>query len=240
MSDHSRQFPLPLRFDHSASFNNFFVGANALAVAAVRQLLTGQGWVYLHGARSAGVSHLLQAATSEAQALGQEALYLDLAEMPAQARAITELAIADLFDGLEHFNLLCLDNIDAVTGDATWQEALFYLLVKLQSSPRARLLLGAHIPASGLQDVLADLRSRLESATSFALASPDDEGKTEIVRLRAGQLGCEISAEVARFIVQRYSRELTDLVAAVEKLDREALSESRKLTLPFVKRVLGL
>ncbi|MGB5325815.1 MAG: DnaA regulatory inactivator Hda [Pseudomonadales bacterium] len=245
MAPRFSQFPLPLRFDESATFQSFYAGKNAQVISSLQQLaqspqVVQNSWFYLHGAVASGVSHLLQASCHAAQSGGAQAIYLDMAEMPAQAVAAGELLASDLLEGMEAFDLLCLDNIEALVDDRNWQEALFYLLVKLQSLPGKRLLLGAHRPAASLQSLLPDLRSRLESAVSFALAVANDEDREAIIVLRARQLGCELGEDVARFIVQRYSRELPDLVAAIIKLDRQALSHARKLTLPFVKQVLAL
>ncbi|MBT8138613.1 MAG: hypothetical protein KJP25_02505 [Gammaproteobacteria bacterium] len=241
-----RQFPLPLKFDQSATFDNFFLRGNELTLAALRAQQVSDGWLYIHGHIASGVSHLLQACCNSATSKHVQNLYLDLAEMPGVTSADSTgtagapVIAADLFEGLENYDLLCLDNVDALANNKTWQEALFYLLVKIQQRANTLLVLGAHQPASALQSILPDLRSRLESATSFALCEPDDEAKAEIIMLRANQLGCEMPDTVARFIVQRYSRKLPDLITATIELDRQSISHTRKLTLPFVKQVLSI
>ncbi len=112
--------------------------------------------------------------------------------------------------------------------------------IKLQGLQVSRIVFGAQESASFIDIGLADLRSRLAGAEVFKLTPHSDEDKACIVQHHAKLRGCEINDELASFIVQRYSRDLPSLVGAVDLLDQNAMSESRKLTIPFAKKVLLL
>jgi DnaA family protein len=45
---------------------------------------------------------------------------------------------------------------------------------------------------------------------------------------------------VAAYIIQRLSRDMNELFWQLNRLDHASLAEQRKLTIPFVKKVLGL
>jgi DnaA family protein len=242
MQEAPRQFPLPLRFDRSATFTNYWVGANEHIVAQLNSLITQAQtrWIYLAGAPASGVSHLLQATMAQASELGQSAIYISLSEMFSLADERPEITALDLMESIENYELICIDNIDALTARGDWQEALFYLLIKLQGLHVSRIVFGAQESASFIDIALADLRSRLAGAESFQLKPHSDEDKALIVQHHAQLRGCEINDELASFIVQRYSRDLPSLVAAVDLLDQNSMSESRKLTIPFAKKVLLL
>ena len=132
------------------------------------------GWIYLAGPESSGISHLLQACTSAASDAGFNALYLNLAELVQASQSADEGEGSELtayLEGLDAFDLLCLDDIDVISDLPQWQEALFYLLEKLKSRWQSRLLIGAHSAAANLSLALADLQSRLQWATGFQLTA---------------------------------------------------------------------
>jgi DnaA family protein len=52
--------------------------------------------------------------------------------------------------------------------------------------------------------------------------------------------GLYLSNEVAVFLLNRLPRDSRGLMTALEKLDGASLQEQRRLTLPFVKDILGL
>lgn len=67
-----------------------------------------------------------------------------------------------------------------------------------------------------------------------------DEQKREILRRTAYDKGLELTDEVANFLLKRLDRDLSVLKEKLERLDQASLQAQRKLTLPFVKDVLGL
>ncbi|VEI48745.1 DNA replication initiation factor [Actinobacillus equuli] len=50
----------------------------------------------------------------------------------------------------------------------------------------------------------------------------------------------ELSDEVANFLLKRLDRDLQTLSTELDRLDRASLQAQRKLTVPFVKEILGL
>ncbi|WP_455365563.1 HdaA/DnaA family protein [Kaarinaea lacus] len=47
--------------------------------------------------------------------------------------------------------------------------------------------------------------------------------------------GLELSDDVGQFLLRRYSRDLVELFALLERLDHASLSEQRRLTIPFLR-----
>jgi regulatory inactivation of DnaA Hda protein len=56
---------------------------------------------------------------------------------------------------------------------------------------------------------------------------------------RAAARGMEMPADVATYILSRASRDTAELFTLLNRLDDASLQEQRKLTIPFVKSVLG-
>ena len=46
--------------------------------------------------------------------------------------------------------------------------------------------------------------------------------------------------DVARFLLNRSSRDMKTLIATLDRLDQASISAQRRLTIPFVKETLSL
>ena len=261
-SEINQQFPLALKLDSRATFSSFWsafwsaadselisalqsLAAPAVAPVAIDEAIhkdqPAAGWVYITGGQGSGVSHLLQACVTQATEHQLSAMYLSLNEliMASNAEDVNAAAtMAGYFDGLESFDLLCIDDIECLVDQPFWQEQLFYLIEKLKNRSDARLVLGSHSLAAELEIDLADLKSRLKWATGFQLSVLSDEQKTQVLQFKAERLGLVMSAEVASFLMNRCSRNMADLSELLARLDQQALSSGRRLTIPWLKTVL--
>ncbi|WP_300657341.1 DnaA regulatory inactivator Hda [Pseudomonas sp.] len=229
------QLPLGVRLRDDATFANYYPGANAAALGYVERLCEAEaGWaeslIYLWGGAGVGRTHLLQAACLRFEQLGEPAVYLPLAELVEHG--------PNMLDNLEQFELVCLDDLDAVAGRSDWEEALFHLFNRLRDSGR-RLLLSASSSPRELPVKLADLQSRLTLALVFQLQSLSDEDKLRALQLRASRRGLHLSDEVGRFILTRGERSMSALFELLERLDQASLQAQRRLTIPFLKEILG-
>ena len=227
----ARQLALNMQLRDDATLGSF-LSAPALEplLAALRAQVTpaGEPLVFIHGPGGSGKSHLLQAAC---HLLPAASCYLPLKELLA-------MPAAELLQGLEDQQLVCLDDIDAVAGDEGWELALFHLCNRARAAG-CRLLFSAGASPRQVQVALPDLRSRLGWGPVFLLPSPDDERKQAILRYRARCRGLDMPAEVSRYLVSRAPRGLAELMALLENLDTLSLAEQRALTVPFVKQSLG-
>lgn len=232
-----QQLSLGISHIDDATFDNFYLAAtspNAIAVAAVRQQFSplGENFIYLWGGSGSGLTHLLQAACHQAQEQGHRIQYLPLG-------TLLGFEPQHLLEGLDSQDLVCLDDLQLVTGKADWELAIFHLFNRLRDSGK-QLLLAANLGPHQLAIELPDLRSRLNSGISFGLQQLNDQEKCAALQERALRRGLELTLEVARFILTRASRDMNKLFYSLSKLDDASLAEQRKLTIPFVKQVLGL
>ncbi len=222
----SPQLPLRIGLRDSATFSNFYPGANASACHTLQQ--GGEPFIYLWGATGTGKSHLLQAACHAVSAEGGQAIYLPLDE-PGVA--------AEMLDGLEGMALVCLDGVQVVAGDPKWETALFHLYNRLRDSGHRMLAAGTAAP-SALGLTLPDLLSRLGWGPVFQLQPLDDESKAAALRQRAVNRGMQMPKEVASYLLQRAPRDMHALFAMLERLDEGSLAAQRKLTIPFVRQLI--
>ena len=227
------QLALPVRLPDEASFDSFHVHPGvAPAVAQVQEGLAHPPFgICLHGPAQSGRTHLLQATAHAAAALDWAVVYLPLADLRAQPAE-------ELLEGLGESGLVCLDDVDAVAGDAAWERALFGLYNRVHGAG-ASLLLAAVRPPVALGIELPDLRSRLQALLVLGLAPPDDDDRSQALVLQARARGMTLEPDVARYILARAPRGMSELVAALDRLDRSSLAAGRRLSIPFVREALG-
>lgn len=231
---HTRYQQLPLVFEPRDifSFDTLVAGANELAIGIVKQcvLAEGEQQIYIWAPASGGKSHLLQAACRLAAEQKRTLCYLPAAEIIDQP--------VNIFEQLEQLDLVCIDDIDLMAGSDKWELALFNLINRMRETGRP-LLLGASVSPEALQVELPDLRSRLAWGPVFQLLALSDEEKYQALRIRANQRGLELPQNVFDYMVNNYPRDLFGMFDRLEKLDVASMAMQRRLTVPFVKSVLG-
>jgi DnaA family protein len=232
-----QQLSLSVNLNDDATFENFYAPAhthNAMVVRGLRDQLDGSGelFIYLWGAPGCGLTHLLQAACHQAQEMGLSVQYLPL-------RDLVGYAPDDLFTGLEMVDLVCLDCLPTIAGRADWELAIFHLYNRLRDAGKCLLVAAEHNPRE-LALSLEDLRSRLQWGLTYQVHSLTDEDKQQALQMRARARGLELGDDVAQYIIQRLPRDTNELFWQLARLDHASLAEQRKLTIPFVKKVLAI
>ena len=222
------QLPLGMRLQDRAVFASFLPGGNGLALAAAQQFSQAQGesLLYLHGAAGTGKSHLLQACCAAMRGAG----YFPLLQLRALGPAV--------LDGAAQLPAVAIDDLDAVAGDPSWELRLFGLYNECLASG-TRLLVAAGVPATALHISLPDLTSRLAALTHFALRPLDEPQQREALKLRAAQRGIELPDETLQYLQRRFARDMSRLHELLDRLDLASLQEQRRLTVPFIREILG-
>ncbi len=228
----SRQLPLAVSLPSPVSLDDFVAGDNHQVLAAVRRLAlepAGQQ-LYISGPPGSGKSHLLAGAVALAADHGLHAFYLPLKELAPLS--------PELLADLDRSDLLAIDDLQHVSGDQAWEQALFHLYNRARSADTS-LLFAADCGPAALDLSLPDLRSRLAWGTSYLLRPLDDEGRLQLLLRHAHHRGLQLQPAAARWMVTRCSRDPKQLLALLERLDRLSLAQRRRLTLPFVRDQLG-
>ena len=185
--------------------------------------------MYLFGLSGVGKSHLLHASCAYADTLGITSLCLSFSEL-------TQLSV-DVLDGLENIDLVCLDDIQLIAGNKKWQQGVFDLYNRMGEQNKCLIITGDQ-SVTNLNISLPDLVSRLSWGLTEQVKPLSDEEKSVSLQYRAQQRGLYISDEVASFLINRLSRDMTSLIAALEQLDQASIREQRRITIPFIKDVL--
>jgi DnaA-homolog protein len=231
-SAHHPQLTLSVLVRDDARFANFYAGANEELIQAVQKqwTLSGDPFLFIWGYSGVGRSHLLQAACHYAEGLGHHSVYLPLRELVTYDTTV--------LDGLEKLPLVVLDDLDVIAGHDDWEVAIFHLFNRVREAD-GHLLIAANDSPQRLPIQLPDLTSRLSGGVIYQLQSLEAEERALALVLRARQRGILLGEDVARFLVGRGPECMQGLANILDELDHESLSQQRKLTIPFVKEVLG-
>ncbi|MEO8225099.1 MAG: DnaA regulatory inactivator Hda [Gammaproteobacteria bacterium] len=227
-----RQLALEIRLADHAVFDNFVAAGNELAIHELREAAStsDQPMVWLWGPPESGRSHLLQASVAAADEHGRRAAYLPL---------IRDLGVpAAALEGFGSFALVALDDIDAIAGDPRFERAVFRLFEQLRASG-GRLVVAASAPPAELPFGLPDLASRLTSGGVYRVLPLDDAGRLEALRVRAHFRGLDLPDDTGHYLLQRAPRGAASLFQLLDRLDQASLVARKRLTIPFVREVLG-
>jgi DnaA family protein len=220
-----RQVPLAFESDRSCQFDTYWPGANHPQWPHLRQMLSlpqAALPVYLWGAVGSGKTHLLRAAQAEAEARGVQVAWFD-----------ADMAMPWVLD--DDAQLIVLDDCDRF--DAAQQHAAFVMFVEAVSRDLP-LLAAGHLPPVDL-DVRDDLRSRLGWGLVFQLVPPTEDEMRLLLRRDADRRGIFLSDDVMDFLLRRLARDLSHLMAVLDRIDRYALAAQRAVTVPLVRQMLA-
>ena len=225
------QLPLTLRYPPDQRLENH-LGAAPGVLGCLQAMAAGSlgDWLYLVGAASTGKTHLALGLCAATEQAGRQAAYLPL--HAARGR------VAAALEGLEHRQLVALDGLEQVAGSREDEVALFDFHNRARAAGITVLYTARSAP-DGLGLVLPDLRSRLSQCTRLTLEPLDDEGRAAVLRDRAQRRGLSLDEAAIDWLLARSERELSTLLGLLDQLDRESLAAKRRLTVPFLRRVLG-
>lgn len=226
----SPQIPLQLEAKRPDRFEDFIAGPNENVLAAVKLLLDEPGGnLFLSGPDGSGKSHLLNALCHAARERGLAAFYIALKRLPEEAAASLE--------GLRILDLVCVDDLECVTGNPVWETALFSCFNEVRAAG-GRLLVSSSLPLASLNFHLPDLASRLAWGVRQNLRLPDEQGKLEILQQRARTLRIDLPEDVQNYLLKHGKRDMASLLQALEQLKDAAFVSKRKITVPLAREIL--
>lgn len=233
------QLPLAVQLPDDETFETFHQGSNDTALKWLQDLPKKQAplepreqLTWLSGAEGLGKSHLLHSLVATSSSTNR-VFYFPLKELRNERPEA-------VLQGAEQASIICLDSIDNVTDDEGWCYELFALINRVTDNEYSRLVMTAQQSAVKTTVRLPDLHSRFQWATAFQLRSMSDEEKAEVLSLRAQLRGLELPDDVAAFMIQRLGRSMRELMLSLNELDKASITYQRRLTIPFIKKILSV
>lgn len=213
-----------------ARFENYYTPPNQPIVHALQTAIKEKhsNVIYCWGTAGCGLTHLLQACCHAAAEIPLSAVYLPLRDLSWTPEILL---------GLESIDVICIDDLEALPRNQQAEEALFDCYNRLREQGRL-LILASHIPLAHIGFQLPDLQSRLQWSLIFHIKSLNDEEKMQALLWQAQYRGFTLSVDVAHYLMNHTARNMTALCHNLDKLDMAAIREQRKITIPFVKKIL--
>ncbi len=152
---------------------------------------------------------------------------------------------ATLLAGPRHSgrSLLARNFVDRVGGrvidraDKVDEEELFHAWNAAQESGRPLVLVVDSAPPEW-EISLPDLRTRIAVTPVVRINEPDDQLFQALVQLHFADRGLHIPTDALRFMSERLHRDYWTVERAVEAVDRYAIAERARLSLPTIRKAL--
>ena len=121
--------------------------------------------------------------------------------------------------------------------DRADEEELFHAWNAAQESGRPLVMIVDRAPPEW-EIGLPDLRTRIAVTPVTRIEEPDDRLFQALIQLHFADRGLHIPTEALRFMSERLNRDYWTAERAVEAVDRFAIAERARLSLPTIRRAL--
>lgn len=233
MNSGNTQQALNLQLTQTNSFGTFFSGSDPTLISVLKSVASGvleEPQIFLWGVASTGKTHVLQAMCRVASEGRRRAMYIPMKELHTQDSA----SIGEL----QNLDLVCIDDVQVIAKNSQWEKALFNFINHHRSNKTTIVISSLHAPTENLFE-LPDLNSRAVWGPVYKLTPLAEEQLDDALFFHAQVRGLELTEEVRRYLLTRYQRDVSTMVAIIELLDKTSLQEQRKVTIPFLKKTLS-
>lgn len=232
--------------DPKLTFDSFVVGpANRLASAAARRAAESPGTSYnplfIYSASGLGKSHILNAIAHHARKVDENrrieymALEGYLEELTAALESGSRDAFRDRYGELE---ILLLDDVQFLTGQAEAQEMLLRTLDQL-SSAGSQIVLASDRPPADINGLDARLLSRFSGGLIVDIAAPEFETRVAIIRKKAEERGQSLGDGVGEALARVPFRNIRELGGALNKVFATQDLEERQVNADEVPNLIS-
>jgi chromosomal replication initiation ATPase DnaA len=117
------------------------------------------------------------------------------------------------------------------------EEELFHAWNWAQDSGRPLVMIADAVPPEW-SPRLPDLKTRLAVTPVIRLELPDDALFASLIQLYFADRGLHVASDALRFMAERLQRDYWTAERAVEAVDRYAIAERARVSLPTIRRAL--
>ena len=241
-----RQFALDLSHIPKASLANYLPSKDLALISTLQSLCKAwqenpinqtsnplnHRWIYWWGPEGSGRTHLLEAMINAAQSADIEYFFLNPREPISWVRLEEKMSTLAQSDAP---SVIAVDDVDAL--DERFVGALFRILNGVQASKNIHIFMAGKAAPANLE-LREDLRTRLGWGLVFQTQLLDDGEKMQALEQAAKARGLVLSPEVLPWLINRFYRDMPNLMALIDALDAYSLETKRAVTLPLVRELL--
>lgn len=186
--------------------------------------------VYLWGDEGSGKSHILQSITNYTSKIGHKVFYSCLKNH--------SVIKPDIFESLESFNIICLDDIDTILPLAIWQEAFYYCL-ELAENNNTKLIVSSSDNINQITTARAETYSRLAASFRYQLPNLNENEIFQALKLRAKYRQIPIGDDVLEYIKNHAARDTKSIFTLFDRLAENSLTLKKTISKKMVKEALS-
>ena len=241
-----RQFALDISHTPKANLENYLPGNDLALISTLQSLCSSwtkqanelgnnplnHRWIYWWGSEGSGRTHLLQAMTNAAENLGLASYSLTPNDPISWVRL--EERLPTLVSATTP-SVITVDDVDLL--DERLVGALFRILNEVNASKNIHIFMAGNAAPANLT-LREDLRTRLGWGLIFQTQLLDDDEKIEALEQAAKARGLNLSPDVLPWLLNRFYRDMPNLMALIDALDAYSLETKRAVTLPLVRELL--
>jgi DnaA family protein len=240
-----RQFALDITHAPKASLENYLPGKDLALTSTLMSTRNawkkseGQSnnplnhrWMYWWGPEGSGRTHLLEAMINAAQQAGLDHFVLTPNEPITWV--LLEEKISTLAENPQP-SVIAVDDVDRL--DERLVGSLFRILNEVQASKNIHVFMAGNAAPANLS-LREDLRTRLGWGLIFQTQLLEDDEKIQALEQAAKARGLVLSPDVLPWLLNRFYRDMPNLMALIDALDAYSLETKRAVTLPLVRELL--
>ena len=221
-----KQLTFPWNKSNKSNFDNFyFEGSNIEA----KDALFGSGDIFLYGLEKTGKTYLLQSLCNHYFDEGKTSLLIPLKEVKDLGSQITE--------SLENLDLICIDDVDLIAGDNSWEIAIFNLINNCLLT-NCRLVFCSSFNPSNINFELKDLMSRIKKINHIELFPVNTNDISKAIKFIANSRSINLGEREINYLITYSERSISNLINIMEKLDDLSMELKRKISVPLIKEVI--
>lgn len=228
-----RQLQLDIEPQLDARISDFSGPGWGHVIDAIRQLHAGLiNRFYVYGGAGSGKSHLLSAICDSYLEIGKSAIQVSLLELlDAPTEAITSL---------DQYDLVALDDIEAISGVPHWQKAVFHL-INYNNEGGGQLVFSSRLAPIELKLELPDLQSRLTQAVSTRVPSGSlYADRYALVSSVLDRRGIHLDQQIFDYLLNHGPHQASILLQTLEQIIQLFKGEKLKISQANLRQVYAL
>ncbi|WP_445116174.1 DnaA regulatory inactivator Hda [Acinetobacter sp. WZC-1] len=228
-----RQLQLDIEPQLDARISDFSGPGWGPVIDAIRQLHAGlMNRFYIYGGAGTGKSHLLTAICDSYLEVGKSAIKVSLLELlDAPIEAITSL---------ESYDLVALDDIEAISGVPHWQKAVFHL-INNSNEDGGQLVFSSRFAPLELKLELPDLQSRLNQAVSVQVPSGHAHADRQaLLHSVLERRGVHFDPQIIEYLLLHGPHQTSTLLQSVDRLEKLLKGEKTRLSHATLRQIYAL
>ncbi|MBQ7109695.1 MAG: hypothetical protein IJO06_00590 [Thermoguttaceae bacterium] len=227
-----------------ASLDTFVEGfSNQLArkIADVAILQPGaMNPIFIGGPTSVGKTHLLEGICERYGRYPNRkpALYMTAEQFTTAFIQSLHGGAGSFRDRFRNISLLAVDDLHFLEGKTTTQIELLSVVDMLRQR-NVQLIFSANRPLAELTKLSGELTTRVQGGFVCQIGPPEREMLSQILRQMALERRIELSDEVCRFVVSRFTTHARQLSGALNRLYVAHLTTGAPIDVPFAQEALA-